>query len=64
MKTHPDRTVWSFAIEKHTVLVLQACMSGHSLLKPWWMKPGLENMGHYLVWTLTKTQKQTPFVYG
>lgn len=32
-------------------------MSAHSILEPWWMKPGLDSLCHYVVWTLTKVQK-------
>lgn len=54
MKAHPERTAWSFAVWKHIVFVKRR-MSGHSFLEPWWMKPGLETMCHYLVGTLAKT---------
>lgn len=54
MKAHRERTVWSFTVGKHTVFVKRR-VSGHSFLEPWWMKPGLENMRHHLLWTLAKT---------
>lgn len=40
-------------------MLVKKSMSGHSFLEAWWMMLGLENVCHYLAWTLAKTPQKT-----